>query len=238
MSTLRPDARARRVAEAFRSGEPPPEDPLEAALYAVLSGDVETDVDLVVALDLYNGDEHHVIDALLLVRAEAPLVCEALGLAPRVLEVYRALFFDPDVFKHAFAARRYVASVRDTTEEYRAYELAIQEGPEVLLDRYRVAEPPPPDPVKTAQKVMASLAVRAREHRGRPLTSRHAQEALKVARAALDAAATVRSMQPKNGGDTAALRFELALTTQNHTVTAAESPVPVGELVRSGPTET
>jgi hypothetical protein len=44
-------------------------------------------------------------------------------------------------------------------------------------------------------------------------------------------------MQPKNGGDTAALRFELALTTQNHTVPAAESPVPVGELVRTGPPE-
>jgi hypothetical protein len=237
MSTLRPDARARRVAEAFRSGEPPPEDPLDAALYAVLSKAAEIDEDVSVALDLYNGNEHHVIDALLLVRVDPTAACEALGFSARVLEIYRSLFFDPAAFKHAFAARRYVASIHDGTSEYGAYELALQEGPEALLDRYRVGEAPPPDPLKTAQKVMASLALRAREHRGRPLTSRQAQEALKAGRAAVDAAATVRSMQPKNGGDTAALRFELALTTQNHTVPAAESPVPVGELVRTGPPE-
>lgn len=237
MSTLRPDARARRVAEAFRGGEPPPEDALDAALYAVLSGAEAVDDDVAVALDLYEGPEHHVIDALLLVRAEPEAVCEALGFGARVLEVYRTLFFDPGAFRHAFAARRYVASVKDSTEEYRAYELAIHEGPEALLDRYRVGEAPPQDPIKTAQKVMAALALRAREHRGRPLTSRLAQEALKAGRAALDAAATVRGMQPKNGGDTAALRFELALTTQNHTVPAAAAPVPVVELVRSGPAE-
>lgn len=212
-------------------------DALDAALYAVLTKADNADEDVLVALDLYNGPEHHVLDALLLVRAETEAVCDALGLAPRVLEVYRSLFFDPGAFKHAFAARSYVASIRDDTEEYTAYALAITEGADALLARYRVGEPTPPDPLKTAQKVMAEFALRSREHRGRPLTSKIAQEALKAGKAAVDAAAAVRGMQPKNGGDTAALRFELALTTQNHTVPASESPVPLVELVRSGPTE-
>ena len=237
MSTLRPDARARRVAEALRNGEPPPDDAWDAALYGVLNQDENPDEDVSVAFDIFEGPEHHVLDALLLVRAEPESVCEALGLSARALDAYRTLFFDPSVFRHAFAARRYIASVRDSSEEYKAYDLAIHEGADVLLSRYRVGEPAPPDPMKTAQRVMAEFALRSREHRGRTLTSRVAQEALKAGRAAIDAAATVRSMQPKNGGDSAALRFELALTTANHTVPAAEAPVPPSELVRTGPPE-
>lgn len=237
MTTLSPDARARRIAAAFRNGEVRPEDPLDGALYDVLAKAETIDEDVAVAWDLYEGPEHHVLDALLLVRANIDDMCEALGLTAKVVEAYRALFFDTNVFKHAFAVRRYIGSIQDTVSETSAYQLALQEGADAVLDRYRVSEPPPADPIKTAQKVMTALAARAREHRGRPLTSKYAQEAIKAGRVALDAANVVRGMQPKNGGDSAALRFELALTTKNHTIPATESPVPLAELVRTGPDE-
>lgn len=210
---------------------------MEAALYAVLDEKPDADEHVATARELYEGAEHHVLDALLLVRADPELICDGLNLDRRVLDAYQALFFDVKVFRHAFAARRYVASLADGTEEYKAYELAIDEGPEALLDRYRLTEAPAADPIRTTQKLLGTFALRAREQKGRALTTRHAQEALKAGRAALEAASALRAMLPKNGGDTASLRFELALLAEDPTVPAAQAPVPLAELVRDGPPE-
>lgn len=238
MSRLRPNARALRIAQAVENGEGAPEGALEIALYGVLRGEAAEGEPVQEALDIYEGKERHVLDALLLTNTDVATVKEGLRLRDEVLTAYQHLFFDTKVFQNVFSARRYVASlVDDGSDEFRAYELALTQGGVVLLDRYRIGEGPPLDPLQLTQNVLRELSSRSREHRGKPLSTITARESLKAARGALDAATNLRAMQPKNGGESATMRLELALSTRNHTVTAEESPVPVGELVRTGPIE-
>lgn len=216
----------------------PPEDPADLALYGILLDDEvpEEDDDLNVALSLYRGNEHHVLDALLLVQAKDEAVVEALGINPGVLAHYRAFFFDVTVFKHAFAARHYVRTLpEEANEEFKSYDLALNEGADSLLARYRLGDLPAIDPVKATERALAELSLRTREHRGRPLTSRTAQESLKCVRATAEIGSALRNMQPKGGGLTAAQELITVLQAAEHTVRMEQLNIAPDELVRTGP---
>jgi len=216
----------------------PPEDPADLALYGLLIGNEasEEDDDLNVALSLYRGNEHHVIDALLLVQAKDESIVEALGVTQGVVAHYRSFFFDVTVFKHAFAARHYVRSLpEESNEEFKSYDLAIHEGADSLLARYRLGELPPVDPVKLTERALAELNLRTREHRGRPLTSRTAQESLKCVRATIEGSSALRGMQPKGGGLSAAQELITVLQAAEHTVRMEQLDIAPEDLVRNGP---
>jgi hypothetical protein len=234
--TTRPDARGRRI-RGLADARTPPEDPADRALYDILidEGAAEDD-DLSVALALYRGNEHHVLDALLLVQAKDETIAEGLAISQDVVAQYRTFFFDVTVFKHVFAARQYVKALpEEPCDEFKAYELALHEGADALLARYRLGDLPPVDPVKATERSLAELHLRSREHRGLPLTSKTAQESLKCARAVVEASSALRNMQPKGGGLSAAQELITVLQAAEHTVRMEQLDIAPEDLVRTGP---
>lgn len=209
-------------------------------LYHVCCGslDVPISVEVADALDIYESPYRHVLNALLLIKTPDNVVVEGLGMSDATLTAYKHLFFDVSVFRHVFAARTYVNALQDDgTPEFSAYHYALTEGPLALISRYRVGDGPPLDPLIVAADMMREFTLRAREHRGASLNSKIAQNSLRSARNAVDSAVALRGMQPKSGGQSAAQRLEFVLLNGGNTITAEDSPVPVQELLRSGPTD-
>lgn len=237
---LRPDParRARQVETLVALGGGPPPDPLERALWRVLRNeDADEDQHIREAWELWCSPYRHVLDAALITHATPDMLTEALGLSTDTLAAYAVLCFDRRAFPHVFAARDYVRSIPfDNTEEYKSYELALMEGPEPLLDRYRLGDAPAPTPEKVMERALAEQYSRAREHRQRPLSNRIAQESLKLNRSMADTAAQLAEAKrlAKGAGDRTTALI-LALTQVDSTVPSAASPVPVQELVRTGP---
>lgn len=241
MSSLRPDARVRGVTASARAGDPLPEDPLDRALYFARHPDPPEPPDPHVqdALGIYDGPYRHVLDALLITKAPHAEICQALDLPEEVLRVYAAACFDVSVFRHAFALRHYVRTLPlDDSEEAKSYELALAEGYDALLDRYRVSDWPDLDPKKATMRLAREFLLRSREHRGVPLTSPVAKESLRVAKVALEACAQIHAMTAdRDKGKRLSEELRLALQPCELTHAVDEGPVPVGELVRTGPAD-
>ena len=162
---------------------------------------------------------------------------EALGLTARTVALYQKYFFDTSVFRTAFAARRFVRNIpNDGSEEYKAYDLALTEGWVPLLARYRLTDALPVDPVDAANFALTEFLSRGREHRQLKLTSATAKESLGALKNAVSTAQAIHGMRPKDGGYNAAHELRIALVPVDTTYRAEASPVPVGDLIRSGPT--
>lgn len=241
MSSLRPDARVRAITASAGAGDPPPEDPLDRAIYLARVADPPEPPDPYVldALGIYDGPYRHVLDALLLAKAPTEEICAGLDIPEEVLRVYRAACFDVTVFRHVFALRHYVRNlVNDGTDEAKSYDLALSEGYDALLDRYRVTDGPDVDPKRATMRLAREFLLRSREHRGLPITNAVARESLKAAKVALDACAQLHTMMTekgKGGGSREDLRIALQECELTHAVDAG--PVPLAELVRTGPAD-
>jgi len=247
-----PDARARRVERVFAAGGAPPEDDRERRYYDYLSrtsalgantpyepdpASPDPDPTMCEAVDLHNGPTRHVLDALLLVNAPVDRVCDALLLRREVYDLYAALWFDTSAFRNGFVRRHYANNVpRDETDEWRAYQLVLTEGYEALLGVYRIGPPPPIDPKDVTARMTYELASRALAHRGRPLTSMTARTALGLARSAIAGSTALAQITPSNELNAKQL-LKIELLGGQYTVRANESPVPLTELVRTGPVE-
>jgi hypothetical protein len=238
MSLLRPDNRGARAIQAALSGEDPPADVISVTLYHYLAATEGADVneDVVTAYEIYATPYRHVLDALLLIKTEDAQISAALGLSDTTLAAYKHLFMDVSVFKHVFAVRHFIQHIPpDSTQEFKSYDLAVTEGAEALLSRYRLGEAPELDPVALTSGMMREFASRAREHRNQPLNSKVAQNALRSAKNAVESAVALKGMQPKNGGQTAASLLDIALRNEPGVLTADQAPVPLGEIVMTGP---
>lgn len=241
-----PDARARRVERVFAAGGAPPADDRERRYYDYLRRTANTDTpygsdsepyDTTIdeAVEIHNSPARHVMDALLLVNAPPDEVCTALLLRREVYDLYAALWFDTSTFRNGFARRYYAHHVpQDDSDEWRAYQLALIEGHEALLNIYRIGDPPPVDPKVMVSRMTYEIASRARAHRGRPLTSDTARTALGLARSAISGSATMAQLTPNNELS-AKQMLRIELLSGQYTVKATDSPVPLNELVRTGP---
>jgi len=239
MLQTRPDARARGVHQRV-GAQSPPDDPDERALYEIMQDRAvdEAYAPLEVAWELARGPEHHVLDALLIARVPDEAICEALQVPAETVKHYRSFFFDVTVFRHVFAARRYVKSLpNDGSEEYKSYDLALNEGGDNLLNRYRLGDAPLPDMSVLQGRMIVELASRAREHRGVPLTNRKSVESLRCATKAMDGASARATATAKAGSSGASSERALimALVSMEHTVKADALGVNVNDIVQTGP---
>lgn len=239
MSTLQPDRSARRALAASAGGSPDGLNELEGKLYDCLRGleGLPVDEDVSEAYALSRSVYRHVLNALLLVKAEIPTIASGLDMTEACITAYRDLFFDVRVFRNAFQVRTFISNlVDDDTEEFKSYNLALVEGADSLIDRYRVGEAPPPDPKVVVSRAVREFMSRSREHRGQRLTSKAAQESLRCARDAVSASSHLHNISPSTTpGQQAELQWRLALVPNDTTIPAASAPVLVTELVRSGP---
>jgi hypothetical protein len=202
---------------AANTGAEPPEEPHVRALFRLLRGQDADDVGVGAAYTIFRSPYRHVMDALSLCAARDVEVESALELKPGVYAVYRKLFFDRRVFTSVFDMRMYVQRLRLSEEERDIYNLAFQEGANRLLDRYRVAPRPAPDPQIVLEDMLGEAHSRAFEHRGRPITSKVAAESFKWGRAAASTALAMKQAMSSNRMVNALEQLEFALTSDDQT---------------------
>lgn len=219
------------AALAEKTGVEPPTDALDLALFRVLRGQADDPV-VTTAYEIFRSSYRHVMDALSLCVAKDTEVEAALELREGVYAVYRTLFFDRAVFGSVFAMRQYVQQLRITKDEREIYELALVEGAPRLLDRYRLTPRTAPDPQVVLEDMMGEAHSRAFEHRGKPLTSKVAQESFKWGRAAAATAATIKGATAANRVTDALAALEFALTSKNSTKTPEELGVKLDEIIK------
>lgn len=210
---------------------------MESALYDHLRAgeDAPEGTDVAAALDIYRTSWRHVLESVILTKGDDEKIVESFGLTKTALAIYRHLFFDRQVFAHAFAVRAYVRGLQsDGSEEFKAYEKAMVEGPDSVLNLYRIGDMPYADPLDVVRRTMTELSSRTREHRQNPLTSRTAQEAMRAGKAAVDVAATLHAISPKKSAN-ASEALEVELRAKELTLTAEVVGVRIVDLVREGP---
>lgn len=210
----------------------PPEDAHERELFLLLSDGECEDSCVATAHQIFNSSYRHVMDALALCQAKAGEVESALELEAGVYDVYRKLFFDRAVFKSVFAMREHVAQVTTTEDEREIYNLALQEGPGRLLDRYRVGPRQSVDPQVVLEDMLGEAHSRAFEHRGRPLTSRVAMEAFKWNRAAASTALAMKQSVSANKIASALEQLEFALTSDDQTKSPEDLGLDPNDIVK------
>lgn len=217
---------------AKQTGVDPPTAALDLALFRILRGQPDDPV-VTTAYELHVSSYRHVMDALCLCSAKDTEVEEALELPRGVYAVYRTLFFDRSVFGSVFSMREYVQRLRISKEDREIYELALVEGAPRLLDRYRLTPRATPDPQTVLEEMMGEAHGRAFEHRGKPITSKVAQESFKWGRAAAATAAAIKASTTANRVSDALATLEFALTSKNSTKTPEELGVTRDEIIKS-----
>jgi hypothetical protein len=232
LPTVAPCHRYQKIAAlAEKKDAEPPADPLDLALFNILRGQTDNQI-VATAYEIYRSPYHHVMDALCLCAANATEVESALELREGVYAVYQTLFFDRTVFNSVFAMRQYVEQLQLTKNEREIYELALIEGATRLLDRYRLKPRPALDPQVVLEDIMNEAYSRAFEHRGKPITSKAAQESFKWGRAAAATAATIKSATATNRVSDALAALEFALTSKSLTKTPEELGITRDEILK------
>jgi hypothetical protein len=234
MAQIAPDQRARRIIAAAHDGlDEDIVEPLERELFHFVKNGTTASVEIQQACDLYwDAEFKHVINALFLAGSQIENASAGLGISETTLGAYRYLFFDPDKFPHNLAKTRYVKQL-DCSDEFRAlYELAIERGPNELIERFRIGARPRLEPETLIYDAMADMWSKFLTHRGFTVTSDTAKEALRWGEAALRTAKMVLENSRedrKNAGTVDDLR--IALEIRNETKSLDDLGVEPGELV-------
>jgi len=163
----------------------------------------------------------HLINALHLGKATNDSIGSGLDLDSLVLIPYFRLFFDRSVFRHSLDVLRYVDELEISDLHRGYYETAIQQGPDYLINRFRIGARPIIAPEKIIETVTNDQYDRFLLHRGKDLTSDEAKEALRWGQAAVSSANTLISTGKKDK-DSAFTRLKIALTTTDETKTMAQ----------------
>lgn len=230
--TLAPWHKYTEIAELAKApNAEPPTDAYAFSLFQLLRGQ-DADPAVVAAYEIFQSQYRHVMNALCLCLAKEAEVEKALELRPGVYAVYRTFFFDRGVFTSVFAMRNFVQRLRVTKDDRDVYELALVEGAPRLLDRYRLTPKPAPNPQDVLDDMLGEAHSRAFEHRGKPITSKVAQESFKWGRAAAATAVAIKTSASTSRIDDALASLELVLTSKNSTKTPEELGVTREEIVK------
>lgn len=167
----------------------------ERHLYLCLTTGEAVSAEVEDALLLWLAEENrHVLNALILGKATDDEISLGLDMSQSVLAPYRRLFFDRSVFRNSLDVISYVrndlSDLNAINEAWQdLYKTAIEQGPEYLINRFRVGARPDADPRRTIQVILNDATDRFITHRGQSIDSKTAKESLRWASQALSAAA-------------------------------------------------
>lgn len=230
-----PDYRAQQVCESVEAGiEPNTQDVLTQYFFHFVKGEHVPDEDFLIAAELYSDEEYrHILNALLLGCATREQIHDGLAIGPRVLEHYAAFFFDASVFPHNPARIRYINNLQINPEFITHYRMAVERGPEEVIRRYRVGWRPKIQPKAITEQLVDDMTARFNTHRGQPITSDHAREALRWGEAALRGAKqlhdfAVAADDANRGGND----LRIALTVETLKSAPSEVGIDPDEVIR------
>ena len=234
MAQTPPDHRARWIIDTARDGYAEAIiEPLDRELFHFVKNGSTASLEVQQACDLYWDHEfRHVLNALFLAGGQIDTISAGLGISETTLGAYRRLFFNPDVFPHNLAKTRYVKRLECPDEFRSLYELAIERGPNELIERFRIGARPRLEPEALIYDAMADMWSKFLTHRGFTVTSDTAKEALRWGEAALRTAKMVMENSRedrKNAGTVDDLR--IALEIKNETKTLEDIGVEPGDLI-------
>lgn len=171
----------------------------------------------------------HVLNALLLGKATDGLVRDALDIGEGVMSAYRHLFFDVEVFRHALDVHAYIRGLDCSDVEREHYNVAVQQGPAVLAEKFRIGERKPVDPKEVMRTTLGDLYARFQQHRGLAIDSAKAQAALRLAPELLRAAALVNEKSATQS-ENAAHAIKLALHLVDETKTPEVAQISLSDI--------
>lgn len=129
------------------------------------------------AFEYFSSPEtRHVLSALILAKATDEQIVSGLGFDLLALRAFRVLFFDRNVFRHDLDAVSYAKGLGGQVFD-KHYKTAIEQGPDYLINLYRVGDKPDVDPNRVLQVVLNDASNRFAVHRGQQLDSATAREA-------------------------------------------------------------
>lgn len=210
------------------------QDVLSTYFFHYVKGQEVPDQDFVIAADLYMDLEYrHIINALLLARATPDQVHDGLSIGPRVIDYYGSFFFDTSVFSHNIARIRFINELDLPPEVVTHYRMAVERGPEEVIRRYRVGWRPKIHPKAITEQLVDDMTARFNTHRGQPITSDHAREALKWGEAAMRGAKQLHDFEvdaddANRGGND----LRIALTVENLKSAPTEVGIVPGEIIK------
>ena len=226
------DPRHRYLAVLAAANEalPAPEDPLEAALYALASSGSCPDPNVSYAYDLYALENHRAaMDAFLLSKVPPELIAGALEIPPLVIAAYRHLFMDTDVFRNRLELVTYAADYEGNAYAKELVRTAVLIGCDYLL--WAFGKPDPAlDNRAVVRRTMVDAFFRGMAHKGNPITSATVKEAQKWWANAIRNAQILEDIDPRTA-KSALEDLRLALGQMDETLSTDEAPVPVEDIL-------
>lgn len=225
-----PNHRALRIAGQVARREAASHDhPFDSALYhALLNGDCP--ISIVEEAAQWHADDgmRHLLDALYVGKCPPKEIAAGLDLDVAVLGPYEHLFFDRTVFRHALDVMRYSQEVETPADmpvvrEY--YEVAVRQGPQFLINRFRIGARPVPDPKAMLDIIAHDQMDRFLSHRGQTITSDTAREAFKWGQAAVSTAGALLNEAGKKGSKDAFQKLKILLQVNDQTATMEEAGI-------------
>lgn len=234
MPGVQPNHRALRIlTEAQAAENTASDDPLERSLFHFVKTGEESSQEVQQACDLYRDEEYrHVMNALILSGAHEERVEGGLGIPTAVYGSYRHLFFDIERFPHALAKTRYVKQLNCDPAFRAFYEVAVERGPNELIERFRIGVRQRLEPEDVMAEGLSDMWSKFLSHRGFSVTSDNSKEALRWGEAALRAAKIVLDINKEaRRGEGTVDDLRIALEIRNDTHTLAEIQIRPEDLV-------
>lgn len=229
MSQKSPRHRYETVSAACAAAETPSDDPLEAALYAVLKKEPGANDEVQYAYELFANEEHHsILDAFLLAGASFDIVSRVLGVPINVLQTYQHLFFDTQFFRNKLERISYATQYPGDAYAKELMRTGVMVGADFLIWTFGGREEI--DTRQVVRHTMVDSFYRGMAHRGNSLTSGVTREAQKWWSTAIRNAEILEKMDPRSSQD-AANELRIALKGTDETISVEKSPVPIEDIL-------
>jgi hypothetical protein len=225
-----PRHRFSRVSGLVEQAAPAPEPPLEAALYELLSTGTCSDGSVTYAYDLYQIETHRAaIDAFTLAKVETAQVSTTLEIPVEVVRTYQHLFMDTTAFRNRLELTSYAAEYQGNAYGVELVRTAVVVGLEYLLWAFGTPTENIDNRV-VVRRTMIDAFFRGMAHKGNPVTSATAKEALKWWSTAISNAQVLEKIDPRSARS-AFDDLRIALEKKDSTCSVEQAPVPVSEIL-------
>jgi hypothetical protein len=205
-------------------------DPLQSALFDLISGGATDEHNVAYAHDLFKVPNHRAaLDAFLLADVPFDQIAVTLNIPISVIQTYRYLFMDTTVFRNRLELISYAQSYPGDTYAQELVRAAVTIGLEYLLWAFSKSSTEV-DNRAVVRRTMIDSFFRGMAHKGNAITSATAKESQKWWATAIRNAQILEQIDPRTA-KSAYDELRLALEQRDDTKTVEQAPVPVGDIL-------